>query len=621
MVLGKLVRTFRQLASGLNEKPRVEVDDYILEHFLLYHGLVGSSPENQRDYKDVRADILSAIKKRSSFDLAVALKIQPLFWEDKLKKILSEVKVDDREGAIATLMPPNDDGLLPPSSDPLRHEDWRVRANAANILAFLEAREAVDRMVAALGDTVDNGKAAFCHVAYAVGRMGSERSRELLSKFTGVEEPWFRVDVAGALAQLQIGYAAETLAEAILIPNPLSDYVAVAVARKHNPHALLSHHKEIVQDAGCAIVTGLIQAASQTFSREVVEEARLHECYAGLVELAKSKKTPLRLKAVLTLIDWMQKNPCHEKDSPMAADLDEAKRLFVSESPEALRVFLKERDNRKEASGHQRLELQHCVRLIGELGATGAEGGTERRAEEGPAKETASGGNLSEELSGQLLSLLDTCTDSEILCAVVDSLAALKEQSAAPKLAKMVSTTISIEDRTGKNPSKQPLIEDADEAIRLYWHILKAFSRITSPQSVKLLLQATSDYAPDKREQALASLIALHSEKLLDAAAEKALLSRISEGLKDSSPPVRVAALAGADRCIDADHLIPEIVRLTDAKEISVARASADCLARLSARGRKAKVQEELQNKLRFESNQYKKDKLSELIARISKQD
>lgn len=42
-----LLKTFNRLRSGMREKQDVQLDDYILEHFLLYHGLVGSMPENQ----------------------------------------------------------------------------------------------------------------------------------------------------------------------------------------------------------------------------------------------------------------------------------------------------------------------------------------------------------------------------------------------------------------------------------------------------------------------------------------------------------------------------------------------------------------------------------------------
>jgi hypothetical protein len=37
------------MAAGLGDKPDVQIEDYVLEHFLFYNGLVGSAPQNQPD--------------------------------------------------------------------------------------------------------------------------------------------------------------------------------------------------------------------------------------------------------------------------------------------------------------------------------------------------------------------------------------------------------------------------------------------------------------------------------------------------------------------------------------------------------------------------------------------
>jgi hypothetical protein len=79
--VSKVVRQFKQLAGSMSsEKPDSLVEDYVLEHFLLYHGLVGSMPENQRQFDDIRADIRKALSERSSVQLCIALKLPPLWW-------------------------------------------------------------------------------------------------------------------------------------------------------------------------------------------------------------------------------------------------------------------------------------------------------------------------------------------------------------------------------------------------------------------------------------------------------------------------------------------------------------------------------------------------------------
>ena len=104
-LLGSAIKRLKRLASKFSDKPANKIDEHVLEHLLLYHGLVGSSPENQRDFKDVRADIFSAIDDESSSEIAIALKLPPLWWEDKLQTIISEVPQDKRAAVVACLLP------------------------------------------------------------------------------------------------------------------------------------------------------------------------------------------------------------------------------------------------------------------------------------------------------------------------------------------------------------------------------------------------------------------------------------------------------------------------------------------------------------------------------------
>src|ERR1700691_3612315 len=135
-LIASLVNCVCRLASAFHEKPSTEVDDFELEHLLIYHGLVGSSPEDERRYRDVRADILGALKSRSSLNLAIALRLPPLYWESKLKTIFDPIIKTNPLSIVETLLPAIETKAWTKSQDPLRHEDWRGRANAARGLGF-----------------------------------------------------------------------------------------------------------------------------------------------------------------------------------------------------------------------------------------------------------------------------------------------------------------------------------------------------------------------------------------------------------------------------------------------------------------------------------------------------
>src|SRR6516164_9198128 len=139
-ILDTLVKRARQAFLALREKAPVTIDESVLEHMLLYHGLIGSGPENQREFRDVRADIIAAINRQSPITLAIALKLPPLWWEDKLKSIFAELYGETKAVAVRLITQ-----LLTASADQYQDQgissiskgDWRIRANAAILLALL----------------------------------------------------------------------------------------------------------------------------------------------------------------------------------------------------------------------------------------------------------------------------------------------------------------------------------------------------------------------------------------------------------------------------------------------------------------------------------------------------
>src|SRR5271170_3172277 len=215
-LLTRLVKGGRLLFSRLREKPEVKVDEYNLEHMLLYHGLVGTSPENQRNFRDVRADIRAAINQRSSLQLGIALKLPPLWWEDKLNSIVAELPENSQAVTLDLLIPDDSDHALNPESNPIKHPDWRVRANAALIVSCLHADRAAIILGGMLSDSTLTGKSAACHVAYALGKLRSHAARLALSEHRQAEDPWLRVDIAGALSLSEFASVAQELSSMLL---------------------------------------------------------------------------------------------------------------------------------------------------------------------------------------------------------------------------------------------------------------------------------------------------------------------------------------------------------------------------------------------------------------------
>ena len=172
MPLKNIIKQIKQLALGLKEKPEVSLEDFQLEHIMLYHALAGTSPDNQKQFQEVRADIFQALERGSSDQLCIALKLPPLMWKEKLEAIFGQIKESESAALLECLLP-DGDGLLPASGEnPLRHSDWRVRANAAYVLAFLQKGKAVPSVVRALveSDSDESVQAAFCHLSYEIGR-------------------------------------------------------------------------------------------------------------------------------------------------------------------------------------------------------------------------------------------------------------------------------------------------------------------------------------------------------------------------------------------------------------------------------------------------------------------
>jgi HEAT repeat protein len=578
----------KKITSIFAEKTPVKTDEFELEHFMVYHGLVGTSPENQRKFKDVRADMKIAIDERNSQQVAAMLKLEPLLWEEKLKTIFGEYT--DRELLLAVLAPDINEESLTFEDVPLLHEDWQVRANAALLLAHMEATEVIDKVVRSLHDTASNARNAFPHISNALGRLGTTSSEEALLKYIIDEDPWIRVDIAAALSHLQQEKPSQELLNLLLDKHAMSDYTAVAVSKSISPVTFFQNDDELSIAAGCQIVTDLLLASSGTFSKEIAVDLGAPDCLPALVKLLDENPSCIVAATAISLAEWMEENHSYLlMNPPSQPDLEKV--LAYSKS-EACAKLAKETLIRlaKAPVGENTLqlcELRSAIALTAMMGDASS--------------------------VDALVNLLTP--DHPLLDDVIETLSRLKATSAAPKMIEIARGKVDLNDRWQQPKQLNPVQETNRAKAKTYWLVLKALSAMPSKESAQFLLEATEDHAPDKRAQALASLIAVAPE--LDEATRKsmmpAILNRLADALSDQSADVRKSALRGV-ATFEIVSDLGKVVELTRAREVSTQREAFDTLSELAKKGHKKDVVESVAQALKTEPNVHKRQKLRDFL-------
>ncbi|PWT95265.1 MAG: hypothetical protein C5B53_11670, partial [Candidatus Melainabacteria bacterium] len=597
-ILANLVKRARQVLLRLRERPSVAADECLLEHMLLYHGLIGSSPENQREFRDVRADILAAVEHKSVSTLAIALKLPPLWWEDKLNSVFSELPREKQALAGELLM---GDSEELPENRPVSHSDWRVRSNAAILLGFLGFERANRVLPGLLNDTSNSGRMSFCYVARSLGKLQTEEGKQALAEQINHPEPWFRVDVIAALSLYPLAKVIEPIVKALQAERELKDYMAVAVAKNHLPMEFISSGNEQLLNGGCELVIGILQAASNTFSEEVVFDTRCPDCLEPLFDVALATSEPLPVAATLTLLDWLLLKAqagakvaparLRPESGPSAATLASqiaqvSKSYMNTDVGEGLRRLL----NRANFQTPEQLSSLRCtLQLAGRLRLS----------------------NLEPLLRKALQ------PDFPLLPELIEALGAIGETSTVNPLLALAESIVDLNERTQLPKSKQPVAEDHIREAKVYWTILGALRKFDSEEVVKFLLKATGDFAPDKRAQALTSLASVlaNNEPLK---ARFALTNVIAEGLRDPSPLVQLAALKGAaaSRC---GTTVSDIVRLIDAQENTVSKEAFNALSELSKQGYSKEISELVRPKLKVQRQKHKKRQMEDLLAATSR--
>lgn len=595
-MLAKWIRKATNLLSE-PDKNELKADDFAIEHVLFYHGLVGSSPESSRAFKDVRADFHSAVARNNSQNLCICLRLPPLHWEDKLKKIVDEIKGKSREDLIQTLLPPNYHDRDKESHDPLHHSDWQVRANAALILAHISAEQAVDRLIASLEDTASNTSPAFCHIARSLAALRTETAHQALTKFADHREPWIRVDAVSALSTWPLEMIKEPLARSFASHHQFFDYQSVAVAKHHRPAEFIKgkEHDKIndqTGDIGLEIAIGLVEAFRSTFAGQKSMAAELGLPQVAAVLSQTKLSSPLAARTLHQVLTWLEENDDLNDggiDWPSEAQLKAGQEnLQAEETTQAVLAVLQEALKtapQTQAESASVSKVRHAVKLAGELEIAAA--------------------------YDSLIQLLDSCPVYRD--EAVEALGRLGKPEAATALVKLARHCVKMEDRTGLPLSPQPIQEKDARGAETYWHILQALGNISTTESLNLLLEAASDSAPDKRQAALDSAIKLFLKTNGQLARSNEVKTAVIKSLNDPSTAVRTMAAQACAR-MNLSDAIPSLSKLALAGEISLARAALDSLTELAAAGEKEKVVAALTEAARAERNGAKSKRILDFV-------
>lgn len=577
-VFAALAGKVRRMTAPFRERPTMKVDDHVMEHFLLYNGLIGNSPEKDRDFKDVRNDVVQAVNDSSGHLMAIALKLQPLFWEERLEKIFAEISQINKPGAINCLLAVRPDNDIIGDTTPLSHSDWRVRSNAARMLAFLDVKEAVPRLVEILHSCPTEQPAAFCHIAHALARLGTENARQALVTQMANDEHWFRVDVASSLAHWQLSSVVQDLMKLMVAGSDFDDYMAVAISRKHKPASLAEYNDDEIHEGLAELALSLIKAIEGPFHAEHTIVEHLEEISEALNDHANKLPSARRLAAAIAVNRYLY-------DKGLRSQMP-IRDLSNKSHYESIKRTL---SDPKQTSPAKTREFRHALGLAGTFKLT--------------------------ELSPLMVPLLKE--DFPLLPELVESLASIGDQSAAEKIVELIEKQVNLNHRCQLAFSAHPVIEDNARSSNFYWTSLKSLGSLPHPSTLKLLERAVNDYAPDKREQALLSLnTVLLSEELRKQHFKGDLTSIIRERLNDPAVNVQAAALIGI-----AQHkmtaLLPELTEALNSRETAVQRQALDSICNLANNGHSKDVKQALEAALAKEHDSSRKFRINKALQKI----
>ena len=591
--MGLLGKLFKKASGLLMDKPKVEVDYFGLEHFLLYHGLMGNSPENRREFKDVRADIISAISRQNSANLCANLKLEPLRWEEKLQRIFDEaIDINGKDLVHATILPARTNDLNESGYVPLAHEDWQVKANAAAIVAHLKPPGAEAALIAALDATADDTAPSFLHISRACGTFYTPAMIAALSKQLQHAEPWTRVDATSALSRFEIAESFAAVQMAFAHHHDFLDYAAMAAARNnYNPRDLLKSSDNAHRELGAQILINIIEASRDTFAGypDLVLETGIYQCVKPLtraLEESKDAPRPVIYRALMSLCQWCATNQEYLQDSvvdpPEQEHLDAASALLRDKRSAMVAVLTASLPATVAQQTNPTIlnDDRHAILLAGALAEP---------VFADPLLEI-----IEMSRSGQEASLLFEAVQSLGEIAIDKEFAAQNPdrlEEMATRLIALADRLVDPSMRSNLPQQSSPIAEKNPYAAKVYWKLLQTLSHFPTKDALALLILACQDTASDKREAALASAIALYERTRGEMAGSQQVRKAVADGLADPNNQVKLQAIAGAGRIGGSESpYVAPLGRLIFAQEVSISKAAFTALQELGQNGNKAQV-------------------------------
>ncbi len=605
-LLNNLIFGAKRIALYLKEKPTITIDDHVLEHMLFYHGLTGSSPQNNKETKIVAADIKEALARKNNAELALALKLPPTLWEERLKGIITSLDETNQELLIRLLFPLDYPGDSMPASDSghfaIDHEDWQVRANAANIAAFLNAKGTIGALVKSLDNDITGNTMSFCYIAYALGKLQGEQTKVALVKSLANNDTWLRIDAAGALAYFDFDSVSQYLSDVLLNEQDALDYLAYAIARKHKPIKFLQNNSTLTIRAGAQLISGLLEAAQNSFTSQLIEDSESSLCLPRLIELAQRDASPLLVSVAQSLCDWL---------------IAEREQFDKNGSNSLIHDFsLAELQKQKETIANIACDNNFRENILTVLGKVTVDPHAIAPAELAHTIEMA--GRLNIDEAQPLLAALLTGANMQIgygqIKHVITALGqiAANSDSTSCLLINYAEEIFNIEERCALNKSKQPVLEEKTTEAKIYWQILKTLGNLPTEASVKFLFRTLKDYAPDKRACALESLMDNYKNEAKIKLPES-VDSILQESLKDPAPMMQLAALDSIAR-LNRASLIADIIPLIDALENTVSKHALTCLEHLAKNGHAVNVKAALNEKIKTIRAEHKKRRVMDIL-------
>ena len=204
---------------------------------------------------------------------------------------------------------------------------------------------------------------------------------------------------------------------------------------------------------------------------------------------------------------------------------------------------------------------------------------------------------------------------------VIVALGSLGQPEAVNPLLKLAEQTVNIDERKTLSPSQHPIVEENPQAARTYWNILKSLGHLPGSAAIPFLCLACNDHAPDKREQALRSLVLVCTQSSNKSDTTYGITNDITQviehSLADPAVTVKMAALegVGALKLFDSLH---SVLKLCDSKEVSLRTKALETVSMLFKADltveHKTKVKAAVAAKLKSELDSHKRERLSNLL-------